>query len=121
MIAAVEEIGVFEVRCKAEANRLNLTDMKPLSVLGDGAEWIWNAADRQFAGATHVLDVYHAAEHLATAGRAVFGEGPAFQTWFESARQQSLGDGDLGRATLWADRCPTRSPRSGWPPRRGRS
>ena len=96
VIAAVEEIGRFEVRCKTEADRLNLTAMKKLSVLGDGAEWIWNAADRQFAGATQVLDVYHAAEHLATAGRAAFGEGPEFQTWFESARQQLLGDGYLG-------------------------
>ncbi len=96
VIAAVEEIGRFEVRCKTEADRLNLTGVKKLSVLGDGAEWIWNAADRQFAGATHVLDLYHAAEHLATAGRAAFGEGPEFQTWFEGARQQLLGDGYLG-------------------------
>jgi hypothetical protein len=33
VIAAIEEVGTFEVRCRSEANRLKLTDSTRLSVL----------------------------------------------------------------------------------------
>jgi hypothetical protein len=33
-------------------------------VLGDGAVWIWNIADREFPGAIQIVDLYHAREHL---------------------------------------------------------
>ena len=48
VVAAVEEVGLFELRCQAEALRLGLTDPTLWSILGDGAEWIWNMADRSF-------------------------------------------------------------------------
>src|SRR5205807_4062194 len=96
VIAAVEEVGAFEWRCRAEATRLGLTDPAHLSVLGDGAEWIWNLVARQFAGAAQVLDVYHAVAHLATAGRAAFGDGPALTDWLTAARRLVVGDGYCG-------------------------
>jgi hypothetical protein len=96
VVAAVEGIGEFELRCRAEADRLQLTDPTRLSVLGDGAEWIWNAVGRQFPGAAQVLDVYHAVEHLATAGRAAYGEGADFAAWLEGARRLLVGDGYCG-------------------------
>jgi hypothetical protein len=43
-----------------------------------------------------VLDVYHAAEHLAAAGRAALGGGPALAAWLDAARARLLGDGYLG-------------------------
>jgi hypothetical protein len=96
VIAAVEEVGDFEWRCRAEAIRLTWTDPTRLSVLGDGAEWIWNLVARQFAGAVQVLDVYHAVEHLATAGRAAFGDGTVFTDWLNAARRLLVGDGYCG-------------------------
>jgi hypothetical protein len=33
-------------------------------VMGDGAEWIWNLADQYFPGATQIVDLFHAREHL---------------------------------------------------------
>ena len=33
-------------------------------VIGDGAIWIWNLADQHFPGATQIVDLYHAREHL---------------------------------------------------------
>ena len=33
-------------------------------VIGDGADWIWNLADLLFPGATQIVDLYHAREHL---------------------------------------------------------
>jgi len=33
-------------------------------ILGDGAVWIWNEADRHFPGAIQIIDLYHARQHL---------------------------------------------------------
>ena len=32
--------------------------------MGDGAEYNWNIADQYFPGATQIVDLYHAREHL---------------------------------------------------------
>jgi hypothetical protein len=96
VVAAVEEVGLFELRCQAEALRLHLTDPMLLSILGDGAEWIWNLADRSFGGAAQLLDVYHGVEHLATTGRAALGDGPAFVDWLAEARRLMVADGYCG-------------------------
>src|SRR5262249_19781480 len=61
-----------------------------------GAEWIWNLADAHFSGATQVLDVYHALEHLAVVGRAAVGDSAALLPWMEAARRQLIGDGYAG-------------------------
>jgi len=95
VIAAVEEASAFGERCAAEAGRLGLS-AESLSVLGDGAEWIWNLAGAHFAGATQVLDVYHGCEHLAAAGRAALGDGPQGSRWLEEARGKMIGDGYWG-------------------------
>lgn len=95
VIAAVEEVAAFGPRCRAEAERLGVTDASRLSVLGDGAEWIWNVAGSQFEGAGQVLDVYHAAEYLAKAGRASLGVGK-LPGWLERARAGLVGDGYVG-------------------------
>ena len=39
----------------------------------DGALWIWNIADDQFPDATHIVDRYHAKEHLSDLGKALYG------------------------------------------------
>ena len=33
-------------------------------VMGDGADWIWNLAGQYFPGAIHIVDLYHARQHL---------------------------------------------------------
>jgi len=96
VIASVEEASAFGERCQLEAKRVHLTDSTQLSVLGDGAEWIWNLVRAFFAEATELLDIYHAVEHLAVVGRAAVGEGEPLTTWLESARQKLLGDGYAG-------------------------
>jgi hypothetical protein len=96
VVAAVTDAETFGRHCQVEAARLGLRDATTLSVLGDGAEWIWNLAAAGFAGATQVLDVYHAIEHLATAGRQALGESARFATWLNAAREQLVGDGYAG-------------------------
>jgi hypothetical protein len=97
VVAAVEEAALFGPRCGAEARRLGLGDPTALSVLGDGAEWIWNLAAEHFPGAGEALDIYHGAEHIAAASRAVLGEGSAeARPQAERGRQRLLEDGYEG-------------------------
>ncbi len=98
VVAAVEEAQAFGDRCTAEAERLGLMDPATLSVLGDGAEWIWNLAERVFPGATGCLDVYHGVEHVANAARRVLGEGAEAQAQAERGRTRLLQDGYWGVA-----------------------
>jgi hypothetical protein len=42
-------------------------------MVADGVAWIWNLAQDRWAGATEVLDFYHASQHLWELGRAVVG------------------------------------------------
>jgi hypothetical protein len=95
--AAIETIDDFAPRWGESADRLGIADRAAITVLGDGAEWIWNAASRQFGACHQVLDIYHAAEYVADAGKGLFGEGtPAASTWLEQGRGLLLSDGWAG-------------------------
>jgi hypothetical protein len=95
--AAIAAIDDFAPHWGAWADRLGITDRTAITVLGDGAEWIWNAATRQFGACTEVLDIYHAAEHIAATGKALFGEGTeAAADWLKRGRQLLLSDGWSG-------------------------
>jgi hypothetical protein len=101
VVAAVEEASAFGERCAAEAARLGLTDAKAFSVLGDGAEWVWNLAGRHFDGAEQVLDIWHGAQYLADGAKAVCGpDSAAAQAQAERGKRQLLGDGYWG-VTEW--------------------
>jgi hypothetical protein len=95
--ARIEHVEPFGERCREWAARLGIADPGVVSVLGDGAEWIWDLAEMHLPGAAELVDVYHACEHLATAGRTLLGEQTeAFRTWLEQARQRLLADGWWG-------------------------
>ena len=95
VIAAIEEAELFGDRCAAEAERLEWTEASALTVLGDGAEWLWHLAEQRFAGAAQLLDIYHGAEHLAGAARALFGDDQA-RAAGEQATLRLLEDGYWG-------------------------
>lgn len=101
VIAAVEEAALFGERCAAEAHRLQLAEASPLSVLGDGAEWIWNLQQRHFPDAAGLLDVFHGRGHVADGAKGVFGEGTdATQQHTQRGQQRLLEDGYWG-VTQW--------------------
>lgn len=94
LIAAVEEASLFGERCAAEARRLQLPESAPLSVLGDGAEWIWNLQQRHFPAADGLLDVFHGRSHVADGVKGVFGEGTdQTKKQTERGQQRLLADG----------------------------
>ena len=101
VIAAVEEAAVFGERCAAEARRLQLPDSAQMSVLGDGAEWIWNLQQRHFPDAAGLLDVFHGRGHVADGDKGVFGEGTeAMKQHTQRGQQRLLEDGYYG-VTEW--------------------
>lgn len=101
VIAAVEEASLFGERCAAEARRLQLPDLPQLSVLGDGADWIWNVQQRHFPDADTLLDVFHGRGHVADAAKSVFGEGTEeTKTQTACGQQRLMEDGYCG-VTEW--------------------
>lgn len=96
VIAAVETRQEFGPRMAAEVGRLKRSAGAGLSVLGDGAEWIWNLAGDHFPQARQVLDFWHGAEHLAAAGRHYFPAGAALAEWLSGAKQTLAADGYSG-------------------------
>jgi len=63
-IATFEPAAAFQRLVKAEGTRRGTGQVRQLTVIGDGAAWIWNVAAATFPQATHIVDLYHAREHL---------------------------------------------------------
>lgn len=61
---AIETSAVFGWRIYAEAVRRGYYKAKRTIILTDGAEWIKTIIETHFPGTTHVIDLYHAREHL---------------------------------------------------------
>jgi hypothetical protein len=88
--AATRE-GIYGLReqLHAEAMRRGLGQAAGALVIGDGAVWIWRLADDRFPEARQRLDFYHAVQHLAAVGRALFGEDKdKFKNWLRPLVQQ---------------------------------
>jgi hypothetical protein len=76
------------------AGRLGLRDTAALSVIADGARWIWRQVEAHLPGAEGVLDIYHASQQLWSAAQAHFGEGTkAARAWVEARRATLLRQG----------------------------
>lgn len=79
------------------AARLGIKSATEITVLADGAKWIWAQAEANLPGATGVLDIYHALETLWKAGKNHFGEDTsAARTWVEAHRDLLLTGGADG-------------------------
>jgi hypothetical protein len=95
--AAIEGCDEFGTRLRAESDRLGVTDASDVTVLADGAEWIWNLVADHWPQAAGVLDVYHALEHVSAAVKGVFGEGTeATNTQTTAGRMALLAEGKAG-------------------------
>jgi hypothetical protein len=76
VLAEAARRGALEVvRWEGPRGGRTLAVLPPVHVVGDGAPWIWNLAAEHFSERTEVVDFYHAAEHIWTAARALYGEG----------------------------------------------
>jgi hypothetical protein len=75
--------------------RRGLLSSDEVVVLGDGAHWIWNIAERHFPRAIQIVDWYHASAYLWNAASAIWGESsPERQIWAK-AQLDLLWEGKL--------------------------
>ena len=97
MWADISATKRFRRSWHARLKRLGLPSMARLHVLGDGASWIWKAAGRSLTGCRQTLDIYHASQHIAAAGKRLYGEDVAC---FQRASAALVARfGEAGRAT----------------------
>jgi hypothetical protein len=85
----------FGTLMAAEARRRGAGHVRQVTILGDGAHWIWNLASQHFPEATQIVDLYHAREHLHDLARLLaFMLGESHDGWL-AARLDELDDGDV--------------------------
>jgi hypothetical protein len=85
----------FGTLMAAEARRRGAGHVRQVTILGDGAHWIWNLASQHFPEATQIVDLYHAREHLHDLARLLaFMLGDNHDGWL-AARLDELDDGDV--------------------------
>jgi hypothetical protein len=94
-IATFEPAAVFGDMVKAEGIRRGAGHVRQLTILGDGAAWIWGIATAKFPEATQVVDLFHAREHLHDLARQLeFMLGDRKDEWL-AARLEDLDYGDI--------------------------
>lgn len=101
-LATFAPAAEFGVLMAAEARRRGAGQVRQLTVLGDGAHWIWNLATAHFPEATQIVDLYHAREHLHDLARLLaFMLGNHHQDWL-AQRLDDLDNGDTDAITAAA-------------------
>jgi hypothetical protein len=67
---------------KQWSERMGLENSAQLSVIADGAPWIWEQARQRLSPrASWCVDVYHVSEDLHRCARSMLGEGEAARSW----------------------------------------
>jgi hypothetical protein len=88
-VATRQGIEGLREQLHAEALRRGLGQAAGALVIADGAVWIWRLADDRWPHARQRLDFYHAVQHLAAVGRALFGEDqPRLKAWLKPLVKQ---------------------------------
>jgi hypothetical protein len=92
-VGAIESSTLFGWRMYAEALRRGLEQAKTVIVLTDGQRYNHTIAQTHFPQAVHIVDLFHAFEHLTLIARILWGpEAEAPQAW-----RDLLEAGDIGR------------------------
>jgi hypothetical protein len=95
IIATFEPAAAFAGLVRAEGIRRGADHVRQLTVIGDGAAWIWGIATDKFPEATQIVDLYHAREHLHSLTRSLeFMLLDRKEEWL-AARLEDLDYGDI--------------------------
>ena len=89
---AIETAEEFGKRLYLEAWNRGWSHAQKKVVIGDGAEWIWNLADLHFPGAVHIVDLYHARQHLWDLARKLYPNDQTSQKAWINVHQKRLLD-----------------------------
>jgi Uncharacterised protein family (UPF0236) len=99
-VTALEEASSFGWRLWQEAVRRGVLSSDEVVVLGDGAHWIWNIAERHFPRATQILDWYHATEYVWNAASAIWGEARPERAAWAHAQLDLLWESKVGEVLV---------------------
>ena len=66
--------------------------LEKMVIVADGGPWIWKWAEAMYPEQVHILDFYHAMEHLGSFATAYFEDGPEAKAWIEQQRERLLAD-----------------------------
>lgn len=92
-VGAMESSTLFGWRMYAEASRRGLAQAKEVIVLTDGARYNRTIAQTHFSEAVHIVDLFHAYEHLNAIAHTLWGpEAKAPKAW-----RELLEAGDIAR------------------------
>jgi hypothetical protein len=92
-VGAIESSTLFGWRMYAEALRRGLAQAKTVIVLTDGQRYNYTIAQIHFPEAVHIVDLFHAFEHLTLIARIFWGpEAETPQAW-----RALLEAGDIGK------------------------
>ena len=106
---AIESAEEFGRRLYGEAWKRGWSRAVLQVVMGDGAEWIWNLATLHFPGAVHIVDLYHARQHLWELARQLYPHDPAkLKAWMKVHQKRLLDKGKIEK--LATPRAPSRQP-----------
>ncbi|MEZ5944345.1 MAG: hypothetical protein R3C18_23400 [Planctomycetaceae bacterium] len=94
--AAIEQSEDFGRRWKAWRKRLGLVDTSAITVVADGAKWIWQQQRQHLPEADGVLDIYHALEHIAATGNVLHDAPQQVTHWNDQAKEILLSSGYRG-------------------------
>jgi hypothetical protein len=89
-IAGCEKVGAG---WKRVLDHVGVKKDAVLSVIADGAKWIWDQAGKRLPGtnAQWVVDIYHVSQHIHACGKALFGEtSPRSKAWSEEQLQRLI-------------------------------
>jgi hypothetical protein len=89
---AIETAEEFGKRIYLEAWNRGWSLAEKKVVIGDGAEWIWNLAEPYFPGATQIVDLFHARQHLWELARRLYPNDQVNQKAWIKAHQRRLLD-----------------------------
>ena len=101
---SMDKAEEFAATWRGWAASLGIVAFTMITVLGDGAKWIWNQTRIQFPKCAGLLDIYHLLEHVADAIRQVHGESTGVaKAWLDAATRALLLDGWSG-ICVWIGR-----------------
>jgi len=91
----VEHCEAVGERMYAQAVKQGVHNAERVVVLGDGAEWIWNQAQKHFPNAVEIVDWFHAVQHLWEVANTVFGQGSDQAREWQHNREAELWEGHV--------------------------
>lgn len=99
-LTTLEEAREFGWQLWQEAVRRGVLTAEEVVVVGDGAHWIWNIAERHFPRATRIVDWYHASEYIWSAASAIWGETGVERTNWARAQCDLLWESKVDKVLL---------------------